>query len=118
MQNDNECILYYTGLPDYIALYALYELVKGDLGRGVLSSFEKLILFDEAETWYCSCGFSRSISGFKNCSIRCFFTNSQCFIYKVETVNLLANKRRIVNFNAYMLSCKIWDKNYNRYRLF
>ena len=24
-----------------------------------------------------------------------FFTNSQCFIYKVETVNLLANKRRI-----------------------
>ena len=43
MQNDNECI-YYTGLPDYIALSALYELVKGDLGRGVLSSFEKLIL--------------------------------------------------------------------------
>ena len=44
MQNDNERILYYTGLPDYIALSALYELVKGDLGRGVLSSFEKSIL--------------------------------------------------------------------------
>ena len=39
-----------------------------------------------------------------------FFKNSQCFIYKVETVNLLANKRRIVNFNAYCFRARFWTK--------